>query len=426
MYFDNGIKCGESMKKYFNKFIVIITIPAIVFISFLAGCSNEVTPSFYTDPSPSSLGATPSISSIDPPNSALAGVTNITITGSNFLSDTSAIKVYFGKQAGTIISATSTQLTVIPPNTPGTMKIKISTNTAVLFSNTYDYVLNPSAVDWYPDLKDHTNQPMNIIVDNSGNLYSSNYAMGIVQIAPDSSSILYSAKGGETYWTRMRMGIGGVLYAARGNQAIFTVPSGGGKNSAYVVLSPTTLKLSQIEFDPSGNLWAAGNNSAIYKIKPDKSYSSYPFNYNVTAMRIFVSGGTPYLYVAAQKDSLTTIMRMPIDANGNLGTSENYFDFSGNYGSGYLVNDLTFSNDGEMYLATNLPLPIVYINVDKSFGILYSRVLLNSPALSLAWGTGNFLYYVRKQINDASGNFLLPQTIVKLDLQKTSAPYYGM
>lgn len=411
-----------------NLFKLFTYTTALTFASFVyfIGCSNKVTPSMYSDASTGSLGSTPAITSIDPPTTALAAVTTITITGNNFLSDTSAISVYFGKQAGTILSASPTQLTVISPNTPGSLKIKISTNSAVLFSNAYDYILNPAAIDWYPDIKDHTNQPTNIIVDNSGNIYSSNYAMGVVQITPDSASSLYSAKGGETYWTRMRMGSGGVLYAARGNQAIFTVPAGGGKNSAYVVLSPSTLKISQIEFDPLGNLWAAGNNSALYRIKPDKSYSSFSFNYNVTAMRMLVSGGTSYLYVAAQKDSTTTIMRMPIDANGNLGAAEIYFDFSGKYGAGIIVNDLTFAADGEMYLATNLPLPIVYVNADKSTGIVYSRVLLNSPALSLAWGTGNYLYYVRKQINDASGAFVLPQTIVKLDMQKPGAPYYGM
>ncbi len=414
------------MKKYLYKLISYTIIPAIVSILFLAGCSNDVTPSLYTDSSTGSLGATPAITSIDPPTIALAGVTTITITGNNFSPDTSSLKVYFGKQAGTILSATPSQLTVISPNTPGSLKVKISTNSAVLFSNAYDYVLNPAAIDWYPDIKDHTNQPTTIIVDNSGNIYSSNYAMGVVQITPDSASSLYSAKGGETYWTRMRMSTGGVLLAARGNQAIFNVPAGGGKNSAYVVLSPSTLKISQIEFDPLGNLWAAGNNSSIYRIKSDKSYTSFPFNYNVTAMRMFVSGGTSYLYFAAQKDSMTTIMRMPIDANGNPGAVETYLDFSGKYGPGIIVNDLTFAADGEMYLATNLPLPIVYINPDKSSGILYSRVLLNSPALSLAWGTGNYLYYVRKQINDATGAFVLPQTIVKLDLQKPGAPYYGM
>ena len=143
-------------------------------------------------------------------------------------------------------------------------------------------------------------------------------------------------------------------------------------------------------------------------------------------MRVFIDGGTTYLYVAAKQDSLTTIKRMPIGANGDLGLPETYFDFSGNYGAAYSVNDLTFAADGEMFLATDLPSPIVYINTDKSTGLLYPSLLLNSPALSFAWGIGFNLFYVRRQINDAAGALVLPQTIVKLNLQKPGAPYYGM
>ena len=274
---------------------------------------------------------------------------------------------------------------------------------------------------------DQTNKPVSIITDGAENVYSSNSSVGVVQITPDSVSTLYSPKSGETFLTSMRFGSGGNMFVARGLQAIFTIPSGGGvKNTSWVVLSPSTLKISNVEFDPMGNLWASGNNPSIIRIKPDKTYTSFPFDYNVTAMRIFIDNGTLYIYLAAQQNSTTTIMRMPIDANGDPGPAENYFDFSGNYSGDFLVNDLTFAADGQMLLATNLPSPIVYVNPDKSTGLLYEGILLNSPALSLAWGTGNFLYYVRAQINDENDVMLVPPTIVKLNVLKQGAPYYGM
>jgi len=83
------------------------------------------------------------------------------------------------------------------------------------------------------------------------------------------------------------------------------------------------------------------------------------------------------LYAAVQQSSNIVIMRMPIDANGDLGNPENYFDFTGNYGANYTVNDLTFAADGEMFLATDLPSPIVYVNPDKTTGLLYPDLLLN-------------------------------------------------
>lgn len=168
-----------------------------------------------------------------------------------------------------------------------------------------------------------------------------------------------------------------------------------------------------------------GKNTVIYRIKQDKSYITFPFTATITAMRVYVDGGTTYLYVAAQQDSLTTIQRMPIDASGNLGAATTYYDFSKNYGANYLVNGIDFASDGEMFLATNMTQPIIYVNTDKSSGALYPSVLLNSPALGLAWGTGNYLFYIRRQINDATGVFVLPQSIVRLDVQKSGAPYYG-
>ncbi len=414
------------MNKIFIKSFIILPVLLFAGLVYFAGCSNNVTDSLYSGSSAVSTGGTPKINSVNPPGEALAGVTQGQITGENFLSDTSAVKVYFGKQPGTIISASPTQLSVIPPNVSGALKIKVTTNVAESFSNTYDYTLSPAAQDYYPDATDKTTIPMSIIFDNTGTLYVSNASKGVFRVPPDSVSTLYSSKGGETFWTSMRFGSGGVLYAARNNQAIFMIPASGARNTPWVVLSPSSLKLSQIDFDPNGNMWAAGNNSSIYRIKPDKSYTPFPFDYNVTAMRVFVDGGTAYLYAAAQKNNSTTIIRLPIDSNGDLGSPETYFDFSAQYGTDHLVNDMTFSADGEMFLATDMTSPLVYVNTDKSSGSLYQSVLLNSPALSFAWGQGNFLYYVRAQQTDATGAVTVAQTVIKLNLLKPGAPYYGL
>ncbi len=414
------------MKQNLLKSIITLALAFAAIFSF-NNCSNEEVPSLYSDSSGETTDAAPIINSVDPSNTAIAGVTPVTITGANFSSDTALIKVYFGKQAGIIISSTPTQLTVISPNVSGSVKIKISTANALKFSNTYDYLLEPAAKDFYPYIKDRTNKPVSIIIDKMDNIYSSNSTIGVVQITPDSVSTLYSERSGETFLTSMRFGAGGNMFAARGLQAIFTIPAGGGvKNSPWVVLSPSSTKISQIEFDPNGNLWASGNNSSIFRIKPDKSYTSFPFDYNVTAMRIFNDNGTVYLYLAAQKNSATTIMRMPLDANSDPGGAETYYDLSAKYGSNFVVNDLTFAADGEMFLATDLPSPIIYVKPDKSSDLLYKGILKNSPALSLAWGNSNFLYYVRTQINDANDAILIPQSIVKLNLLKPGAPYYGM
>src|SRR4030066_596774 len=133
------------MKQNLLKSLIFKILLAFVSFVYFFGCSNEVTPSLYSEVSAGPIEITPKISSVDPASTAIAGVTTITITGENFLSDTSAVKVYFGKQPGTFLSASPTQLKVISPNVSGVVKIKISTNVAELFSNTYDYYFEAAA-----------------------------------------------------------------------------------------------------------------------------------------------------------------------------------------------------------------------------------------------------------------------------------------
>jgi len=415
------------MKKNLLKSFVIVTLLMFVSSVYFVGCSDEEAPSLYNPPG---TAGTPEITSVDPPAVAIGAVTVITITGKNFSSDASKMKVYFGKEAANIVSASPTQLTVISPNVSGDMNIRVANQSSVPFSNSYQYTLTPAAEDFYPAAGDSVNRPYSFVFDKSDNIFSYNAALGVYQITPDGVATLYSPKSGEAYWTSMRFGTNGVLYGVRGSaQAIFTIPANAGgtvKNSVWVSLTPATIKIAKIEFDPLGNMWAAGKNTAIYRIKSDKSYVSFPFDYNVTAMRVFVDNGTTYLYVAAQGASSTTIKRLPIDANGDLGAPEDYFDFSGNYGTECIINDMTFAADGTLYLATDLPSPIVYINTNKSHGLLYQGILLKSPALSITWGNGNYLYYVRTRISETSGKFKLAQAIVKMNMLKPGAPYYGM
>lgn len=411
------------MNKNFYKTLLIKLVVIIIFLGIIQ-CSDEDTPSLYDNSEKTS--AAPEIISVEPASEAVSAVTVVKITGKNFLADTSQVKVYFGKKAGKILSSSSNEIQVIPPNISGQMKIKIATQTALSFSNEYDYLLTPAAEAIYPPSDDKTSQPFNIILDSQENVYSYNTGVGVMKIEPNGNSSLYSAKSGETFWTCMRFGAGGVLYGVRGLQAVFSIPAGGGvKNSSWAVLTPSTVKLSKIEFDSEGNLWAAGKNSLIYKIKPDKTYLSFPFNYTVTAMRIFKIDDTFYMYAAVQSDVSTKIIRFPI-INGEPGSVEDYFDFAAAYGDNFVVNDMTFAEDGTLYLATDLPSPIVYVNPDKSHGYLYKGILLESPALSLAWGNGNYMYYVRAQIKDNAGNVKVLPTILKLNMLKKGAPYYGM
>ncbi len=414
---------------FYNLLFTSLFIALIALLSF-NGCSDKGAPSLYQGVPTTPIGATPVISSINPPNSSLAGVSQVTITGTNFSTNPMEDLVYFNISQAVVVSATTTQLVVTAPNVVAdSITVRVAVVHSELFSNKLYYSLTPAAKDFYPDSKSTYILPYTITSDNVGNIYSSltvnNIGNGIKKITPDSLITNYASKGTETFWTSMKFGPNGVLFAARNLYAIFQIPAGGGSPTTFVVL-PSSLKISQLEFDANNNLWAGGNNSAIYRIKQDKSIASFPYTANITAMRVYNDGGTNYLYVAAQQDSNLTVQRFPIDANGDLGTPQLYYDFSGNYGSGNSITSLEFSADGDMYLGTNLPQAIVLVHKDKSSSFLYPGVLAASGAISMVWGSGNFLYYIRSQVVDPTTNsVLIPQTIVKLNIQKPGAPYYG-
>ncbi len=298
-----------------------------------------------------------------------------------------------------------------------------------LFSNRINYSQVAVAKDIYPDANSTFIVPYSLVSDNSGNIYTSltvnGSSAGVVKITNDNTVANYAPKGPETFWSSMRFGPNGILFTARNVSGVYQIPPGGGAPKTFVAISPSSIKISQLEFDAKGNLWAGGNNSSIYRIDQDKSIHTFHCVANITAMRIYNDGGTNYLYVAATQNSNVSIQRFPIDSNDSLGAPQQYYDFTANYGTGVSITSLEFSADGDMYLGTTLPQAIIDVHSDKSSAPLYPGILKLAGTVSMAWGSGNYLYYIRAQTFDVNGALVVPETIVKLDIQKPGAPYFG-
>jgi hypothetical protein len=82
-------------------------------------------------------GTPPTIESIAPSDSAEAD-SQITIQGSNFVSNPEANYVYFGSNEGEIQSASPSEITVITPEVTGTFDVQAATRKAEDFSNTVE------------------------------------------------------------------------------------------------------------------------------------------------------------------------------------------------------------------------------------------------------------------------------------------------
>ena len=93
----------------------------------------------------------------------------------------------------------------------------------------------------------------------------------------------------------------------------------------------TAVLFSNLDFDPSHNLWVGGNNQNIYRISSADlvlatvtSATEFPFSGNVRSIRYY----NGYLYFAANVGSSPSkVYRAPI-VSDTLGTPEVYFDLS--------------------------------------------------------------------------------------------------
>jgi hypothetical protein len=396
------------MKPYAR--ILLLAGLAGALTGLLGGCKEEPPTSLYDLPRDSR--PQPVITTVDPAASALAGVTTITINGSNFSGTPSENLVYFDAAAATVLTASTTKLTVRAPAVLGdTLKLRVMVYKADLFSTPRTYKLISAAASFGSLGK--VDEPYAVTADASGNVYvsiiSGGTGVGVKKITPAGVLSDYApATAGVTRWAAMKVGPGGLIYTTRILKVIYRIPAGGGAAAIWLTAGLGTIY--DLDFDANGNCWAGGNNTAVYRVKQDKSVKSFDFTCNVRAVRVF----NGYLYLGGKVDTTEGVWRAQIINSDSLGTFEKYFDFSSKY-SGYLVNALTFAADGDMYIGTDAAEAIVVVHPSKTSEGLYPG-LFTPPMWAFTWGTADDMYVTRTGTNMA---------LLKVTMLKSGAPYYG-
>jgi hypothetical protein len=384
----------------------------------LSGCENDYPSSIYNAEEP--LGVTPEISSLTPPNLALAGVTVVTIAGKNFSSAKENNIVYFNATPATILEASATRLVIkTPVIVRDSVGVRVAVKGAELFSNTVRYRTEAAVQDLAKlGPKD---VPWGITADKDGMAYASmvtsEVGVGIKKIVPNGDITSYAPKGGETFFSALKMGPAGVLYCVRNLRAVFQVATPGQASTTFA--TATSGAIYDIDFDSNGNLWGVGNNEVIYRVSPAKQVKTFAFKANLRSVRVFNN----YVYVAGNKDGAEKVFRFPITGNGEIGAVEEYINFTFKKADGKdaAVYAITFNSDGEMYVGTDAVESIVIYHTDKSTEPLHPG-LLAGKTLLFSWGKGTSMYALR----EANTEKELPQMILRINTLKQSAPYYGL
>ncbi len=408
------------MKKILHKvFTVLVFLSTILLIS----CNEEPTPSLNDLPA-GNLPA-PKITALNPAVQGLAGVTTITITGSNFSSNLKNDFVYFNGKPGTVLSATPTQLTVLAANVVSdVVLVKVAVLGADNFSNIYNFKLLSPWQEFYQFDK-VAEKPTGVFLDNNDNLLVGLNSIGIWKITPDKVKSLYIPFGANVQkWLNFRYGPGGELYGVGTARGVWKLVENVKPASPWG-LPPSGSTIKALEFDGSQNLWTLNTSNTIYKFKQDKTFTAYPFIGVLSAVRMFNND----LYVAATKDNIEGVWKIPI-LNGDLGTPELYFDIT-NIKIGAKITALAFSANGDLIIGTDKgPNPILVVKPDKSYSELYPGVIPANSVVSMFWpSTGTSLYFVRGEevTVDASGKVTItvPQTVLRVEMEQNGAAYFG-
>ncbi len=397
----------------------------------------------------------PVINSIEPADSAVAGVDYITLHGENFSEEPAENIVTFANvdnfyqvvdsSKGKILeivqaevtSATSNSLKIYRPNILGdSCVIKVSTRYAYqveTFGSPYQVTTVSSLY-----LRLSAIESINAMtMDNQENLYIYMSDKTLYKITTDKERTLFSDAGVAAV-VSMRPGPGGTLYISRS------------KNTGIYVVSPDGIteklddfpeKISYFDFDENGNIFAAGKESNLIIRNIDgifKTVGDYE-DFEIFGVRIF----NGFVYVVAEyrgdiadvplmaiwKSEITTAAGdIPLD----VGARELVLDWaqSGDFSDSDIM-EITFSAEeagGDCFVATNNGLsdtddstdPILIIHSDGTFESFYKGGLLmpddgEPDASKMVWGNGKYMYIYNNDV----------KRIIRLGMNRNGAPYYG-
>ncbi|MDZ7374346.1 MAG: IPT/TIG domain-containing protein [candidate division KSB1 bacterium] len=378
----------------------------------IGGCTKEQPQGLY-DPD-AEFNPDPVITSLIPPDSALAGLVTVTIKGRHFSPLPANNFVYFGKTRVPVIQASGETLLVVrAPNTPAdSIPVKVAVLGALGFSNVVRYRLVQGVLSWggYGEFDD----PYLVECDRQENVYVALGNRNVEKISPTGAKELYGTLP-FALPSGMKWGPDGYLYVARKATSLYRIPPAGGAAARWINAPG---RIYDFDFAPDGSLYAGGKADVLYRITADGTcvpVADYP-NATIRAVRIF-SG---HVYVGGRDENVSEefVWRHAIQPDGSLGSREVYFDWTLNVGRDSEVLCLTFAADGDLYIGTNAPQAILVVHKDRSFEPLYPGVL-EPTTLYFSWGNGPYLYLCRTSTDPKK------KGVFRVHMLKAGAPYYG-
>lgn len=401
--------------KIFNTFLVIGLL-------FILSCADDPAPTLMDLPAGGQPA--PIINSIEPQDVGLAGVTVLTITGSNFAPGVDSVSVTFNGTKGTVLSVTNTQIKVRAANVVAdTVQIKVASYKSENFSNIVNYKLLTASEEYFAFDPNNGQVPYAFIFNNSGDMLVSIDNAGIKKITPQKVLSDYIPKGNAQKWDCLKFGPNFELYGSRTINAIWKLVEGIAPSSTWVSLTSGVFA-KDIEFDSNNNLWVVGPANRVLRIDQNKVVTTFTVTGTYKSARVFNNA----LYIAGNNGTTEGIWKIPILANGDLdiANQELYFDLWQSY-TGKIAFAITFAADGDLIIGTDRdPDPLIVVHPDKSSEVLYPGIIKAGKVIFLYWSpSSSSLFFTREVKKDAANKIIYTQSVIRVEMQKSGAPYYG-
>jgi len=399
----------------------ILGLIVILLFAFLMTCENDYPPSLY-DPD-AQFNPNPAITAITP-DWTWAGIGEFIITGENFSTVPGENHVYFNGAEGTVEEASATQLSVKAPNlVKDSIAVVLRVDGAILFASYDTPLVTKAAEKEYGGFDDYDN-PNALACDLEENLYVSSNK-DVFKVEPESLKEKFAtllAVGAAS----MKKGPGGDIYYVQA-YAMFRVPAAGGSDTWYVIFQSD---MNDLDFDQYGNIYCGGKAGILYRVdiatKTFTAVAEYP-SYAIKSVRVFED----YVYVAASYSGTETpevrvgVWRNHITSATEVdNTNELVVDWDAEGGgvAGSMINAITFSEAGELFMGVDKGEALYIRNLDGTIEPFFPEIL-HAPTKTLCWGNGEYMYVVR--LADPNASPAVTRRVIRINMMREGARYYG-
>ena len=367
-------------------------------------------------------GSTPIVNSVEPSEGAFAGIDTLTITGQYFSANLPENLVYFNGTLGNVVGATSTKISVIPPNlVSDSVQISVAVQGSFVFGKYENlYTLSAAVLEYGPF--DQFTDIYSLDLDRQENLIVS------LNATPDAQFWIVDTNQDSAVWSRalakasgMKLGPTGSIYFVNYQRFLYRDEQGTEKENTEI-FKRLNGNATDLDFDENGNLFLGGTGSTIDHVDiynedgltDGVSEAKNLDTLDIISLKVFNN----FLYVLTTTvSSDQAIYKIPIlDDSGTLGDLELVFDWSNYTNREASALCLTLSESGDIFVGSDWNTqPLTMIQNGSASG--FYNTILTAPIVYMAWGNGNYLYVINKTEDT--------NRVQKIDTRITGASYFG-